>query len=141
MSIAGLNFYQNSTDKPQSWNDEPWHLDMHRSCDGKGRMIITETRIGVAGGAVMWDPAPSREQFRMWDLQLAAFGASGMMYWSGNRWRGGHWPHWGGLLDWSGRPEPDVDWAMELGAFFERWGGELLAHPVASHARSVDRLR
>ena len=134
MSIAGLNIYQDSTDKPQSWNDQPWQLDMHRSCYGKGRMIVTETRIGVAGGAVMWDPAPSREQFRMWDLQLAAFGASGMMYWSGNRWRGGHWPHWGGLLDWSGRPEPDVNWAMELGAFFERWGGELLAHPVASHA-------
>lgn len=134
MSIAGLNFYQDTTDKPQSWNDVLWHLDMHRSCYGKGRMIVTETRIGVAGGTQMWDPAPSREQFRMWDLQLAAFGAGGLMYWSGNRWRGGHWPHWGGLLDWSGRPEPDVDWAIELGGFFERWGAELLAHPVASRA-------
>jgi beta-galactosidase len=134
MSIAGLNYYQESTDKAESWDDGPWHLDMHRSCYGKGRFIVTETRIGVAGGAGMWDPAPSREQFRMWDLQLAAFGADGLLYWSGNRWRGGHWPHWGGLMDWSGHPEPDAEWARELGTFFEKWGPTLLAHPVESRA-------
>ena len=38
MSIAGLNYYQASSDKPPSWNDAPWHLDMHRSCYGKGRI-------------------------------------------------------------------------------------------------------
>jgi len=134
MSIAGLNYYQSTTDKPESWRDTPWQFDMHRSCYGKDRFIVTETRIGVAGGTAMWDPAPSREQFRMWDLQLAAFGACGMMYWSGNRWRGGHWPHWGGLLDWSGHFEPDVEWAVELGLFFEKWGPTLLAHPVDSRA-------
>ncbi len=134
MSIAGLNYYQDSTDKPESWNNSPWHFDMHRSCYGKNQFIVTETRIGVAGATVMWDPAPNREQFRMWDLQLAAFGASGIMYWSGNRWRGGHWPNWGGLLDWSGHFEPDVEWATELGAFFARWGTTLLAHPVESRA-------
>jgi beta-galactosidase len=134
LSIAGLNYYQESTDKPENWNDAPWHLDMHRSCYGEQRFIVTETRIGIAGGTGMWDPAPSREQFRMWDLQLAAFGACGMMYWSGNRWRGGHWPHWGGLMDWSGRAEPDAEWAAELGAFFEKWGPTLLAHPVESRA-------
>lgn len=134
MSIAGLNYYQDTVDKPESWNDAPWHLDMHRSCYGKGRFIATETRIGVAGGTAMWDPAPSQEQFRMWDLQLAAFGASGMMYWSGNRWRGGHWPNWGGMMDWTGHPEADVEWAAELGAFFEKWGNTLLTHPVASRA-------
>ena len=134
MSIAGLNYYQESTDKPQNWDDGPWHFDMHRSCYGKGRFIVTETRMGVAGGSGMWDPAPSREQFRMWDLQLAAFGACGLLYWSGNRWRGGHWPHWGGLMDWSGKAEPDAEWAGELGAFFEKWGPTLLAHPVESRA-------
>ena len=134
MSIAGLNYYQETTDKPESWNDAPWHFDMHRSCYGKGRFIITETRIGVAGGTSMWDPAPSREQFRMWDLQLAAFGACGMMYWSGNRWRGGHWPHWGGMMDWSWHPEPDVEWSAELGVFFEKWGATLLANAVESRA-------
>jgi beta-galactosidase len=134
MSIAGLNYYQETTDKAQSWNDAPWQLDMHRSCYGKDRFLVTETLFGVVGGTTMWDAAPSRGQLRMWDLQLAAFGACGMMYWSGNRWRGGHWPMWGGLLDWSGHPEPDVGWAAELGAFFEKWGTTLLNHPVASRA-------
>jgi beta-galactosidase len=134
MSIAGLNYYQSSADKPESWNDSPWHLDMHRSCYQKGRFIVTETRFGVTGSTEMWDPAPTKEQFQMWDLQLVAFGAAGLLYWSGNRWRGGHWPHWGGLLDWSGRPEPDIAWAIELGRLFETWGQILLAHPVDSRA-------
>ena len=134
MSIAGLNYYHDSRDKPESWNDSPWHLDMHRSCYQKGSFVVTETRFGVMGGASIYDPAPSREQFRMWDLQLAAFGASGMLYWTGNRWRGGHWPHWGGLMDWSGHPEPDFDWAVELGRFFNTWGSALLANPVKSSA-------
>ncbi len=135
MSIAGLNYYQGSTDKPvASWNDAPWQLDMHRSCYGKGRMIVTEALFGAFGDIRIWAVAPSREQLRMWDLLLAAFGACGIMYWSGNRWRGGHFPICGGLLDWSGHPEPDVQWAVELGAFFERWGKSLLDHPVASRA-------
>ncbi len=135
MSIAGLNYYQGSTDKPvASWNDAPWQLDMHRSCYGKGRMIVTEALFGAFGDIRIWAVAPSREQLRMWDLLLAAFGACGIMYWSGNRWRGGHFPICGGLLDWSGHPEPDVEWVVELGAFFERWGKSLLDHPVASRA-------
>ena len=134
MSVAGLNYYQDGSDKPESWNDAPWHLDMHRSCYQKGSFIVTETRFGVTGGSVIEDPAPTREQFQMWDLQLAAFGASGMLYWTGNRWRGGHWPHWGGLMDWTGHPEPDFEWAVELGQFFRTWGPTLLANPVESSA-------
>lgn len=134
MTIAGLNYYQPSNDDAETWNDSPWHLDMHRSCYHKRRFIVTETRIGVTGGTTMWDPAPSKAQFRMWDLQLAAFGAAGMLYWSGNRWRGGHWPQWGGLLDWSGHPEPDAEWAVELGAFFDKWGRTLLTNPVNARA-------
>ncbi|MGB8029910.1 MAG: alpha-amylase family protein [Terracidiphilus sp.] len=134
MSISGLNYYQDSSDTPESWNDTPWHLDMHRCCYSKASFIVTETRFGVTGGSEIVDPAPSREQFRMWDLQLAAFGASGMLYWTGNRWRGGHWPHWGGLLDWTGHPEPDFEWASELGQFFNTWGPTLLANPVKCSA-------
>lgn len=134
MSIAGLNYYQPTADDPGSWNDVPWQFDMHRSCYQKRGFIVTETRIGVAGGATMWDPAPSKAQFHMWDLLLAGFGASGLMYWSGNRWRGGHWPQWGGLLDWSGHPEPDAEWAVELGAFFDKWGHTLLGNPVNARA-------
>ncbi len=134
MSIAGLNYYQPSADTPETWNDSPWQLDMHRSCYQRRRFIVTETRFGVMGGVTMWDTAPTKAQFHMWDLQLAAFGAAGMLYWSGNRWRGGHWPQWGGLLDWSGRPEPDTEWAVELGAFFSKWGSTLLSNPVNARA-------
>jgi len=134
MSIAGLNYYQPSGDIAETWDDSPWQFDMHRSCYRKGRFIVTETRFGVMGGATMWDPAPSKAQFHMWDLQLAAFGAAGMLYWTGNRWRGGHWPQWGGLLDWSGHPEPDTEWAVELGAFFNKWGRTLLENPVNARA-------
>ena len=134
MSIAGLNYYQSSTDQRSFWNGDPWQFDMHRSCYGVNRFIVTETRFGVTGDTAMWDPAPTREQFRMWNLELVAFGASGLLYWTGNRWRGGHWPHWGGLLDWMGHTEPDFAWAVEIGQFFRKWGSVLLAHSVKSSA-------
>lgn len=134
MSVAGLNYYQPSADDPAYWADLAWHQDMHRSAYGVGRFVTTETRFGVAGETQMWDPAPSREQFRMWGLQAAAFGSSALLYWSGNRWRGGHWPHWGGLLDWSGEPEKDFGWAAELGEIYQKWGSNLLSNPVKASA-------
>jgi beta-galactosidase len=134
LDIAGLNYYQPWADSPEYWADLAWHQDMHRSAHGLRHFITTENRFGVAGGASMWDPAPGREQFRMWGLEAAAFGSSGLFYWSGNRWRGGHWPHWGGLLDWSGHPEPDFDWAVELGAILKKWGPSLIASPVKATA-------
>ena len=82
----------------------------------------------------MFDPFPKHDQFMMWMLQPAAYGAFGSMFWSGNRWQGGHWPHWGGILDWTGRPEPDFEWLIEVGAFFEKWTDRLLRHPVKATA-------
>jgi beta-galactosidase len=70
----------------------------------------------------------------MYGLEAAAFGTCGLFYWSGNRWRGGHWPHWGGLLDWSGHPEPDFDWAVESGEVFQKWGKHLIDNPVKATA-------
>jgi len=134
MSVAGLNYYQPSADNLPYWADLAWHQDMHRSAYGVGHFITTETRFGVAGQTQMWDPAPSQEQFLMWGLEAAAFGSSALLYWSGNRWRGGHWPHWGGLLDWSGQPEKDFGWAVELGGLYEKWGPTLLANPVKASA-------
>jgi beta-galactosidase len=134
LSLAGFNFYPFADDPAWLWKDSPWHLDMHRSAYGVGRFLVTETRFGVMGLTTMWDPAPTREQFLMWNLQAIAFGAAGVMYWTGNRWRGGHWPHWGGLLDWSGQPEADFEWAVELGEIFRQWGPALLAHPVKASA-------
>jgi beta-galactosidase len=134
MDIAGLNYYQPSADAPEYWSDLSWHQDMHRSAYGQRHFITTETRFGVTGQTYMWDPVPTREQYHMWGLEAAAFGSSGLLYWTGNRWRGGHWPQWGGLLDWSGHPEPDFDWAAELGEFYQKWGTQLLKNPVLATA-------
>jgi beta-galactosidase len=134
MDIAGLNYYQPWADNQEYWVDLAWHQDMHRSAYGRKHFITTENRFGVTGGTYIDDPFPSREQFHMWGLQAAAFGSSGLFYWTGNRWRGGHWPHWGGLLDWSGHPEPDFDWAVELGEIFQKWGHHLIDHPVKATA-------
>ena len=137
LDVAGLNFYQPSSDEPDFWTTLGWHLDMHRSAHGLGAFLVTETRVGVAGDTVMWDPFPTKEQFRMWMLQPAAYGAFGLMYWTGNRWHGGHWPHWGGVLDWTGAPEPDFHWLVELGEFFDKWSGPLLRHPVKTAAAVI----
>jgi len=134
MDIAGLNYYQPWADDPQYWADLAWHQDMHRSAYGRRHFITTENRFGVMGSTSIWDPFPSHEQFRMYGLEAAAFGTCGLFYWSGNRWRGGHWPHWGGLLDWSGQPEPDFEWAVELGQFFQKWGTHLIDNPVQAKA-------
>ena len=134
MDIAGLNDYQPRGDDPTFWTDLTWHQDMHRTAYGRAHFITTENRFGVTGDTHISDPSPTREQFLMWGLEAAAFGTCGLFYWTGNRWRGGHWPHWGGLLDWSGHPEPDFDWAAELGSVFARWGKHLIDNPVKATA-------
>jgi beta-galactosidase len=134
MDIAGLNYYQPKDDNLEYWQTLTWHQDMHRAACGRKHFLTTETRFGVTGGTFMADPFPTREQFHMWGLEAAAFGSSGLLYWTGNRWRGGHWPQWGGLFDWSGHPEPDFHWAAELGEFFQKWGKHLLEYPVKAKA-------
>jgi beta-galactosidase len=134
LDIASLNFYQTTRENPEFWTELAWHQDMHRSAHGRGHYLVTETRFGVTGQTFMDEPFPNHDQFRMWGVQAAAFGASSLIYWSGNRWRGGHWPHWGGLLDWSGRPEPDFGWAVDMGEFFQKWGSRLLENPVNASA-------
>jgi beta-galactosidase len=134
MDIAGLNEYQPRNDKPKFWTNFAWHQDMHRSAYGRTHFITTENRFGVTGDTQISDPSPTREQFLMWGLEAAAFGTCGLIYWSGNRWRGGHWPQWGGLLDWSGHPEPDFEWAVELGKVYEQWGKHLIDNPVKATA-------
>jgi beta-galactosidase len=137
VGLAGLNFYQPSAEDPEYWRNLAWHLDMHRSALASGRFLVTETRAGVAGSTVMWDAFPTTEQFRMWMLHPLAYGASGLLYWSGNRWRGGHWPHWGGLLDWIGNPEVDFDSYIETGEVYQRLARRLLANPVKASAAIV----
>jgi len=134
MDIAGLNDYQPKDDNQEFWTNLTWHQDMHRSAYGRTHFITTENRFGVTGDTHISDPSPTREQFLMWGLEAAAFGTCGLLYWTGNRWRGGHWPHWGGLLDWSGHPEPDFDWAVELGKIYAQWGKHLIDNPVKATA-------
>ena len=134
MDIAGLNYYQPWADDLQYWAELAWHQDMHRSAYGRRHFITTENRFGVMGSTSIWDPFPSHEQFRMYGLEAAAFGTCGLFYWTGNRWRGGHWPQWGGLLDWSGQPEPDFEWAVELGEILQQWGKHLIDNPVQAKA-------
>jgi beta-galactosidase GanA len=134
MDIAGLNEYQHPADNARFWMNFTWQQDMHRSCYGRTHFITTENRFGVIGDTSIEDPAPTREQYLMWGLETAAIGTCGIFYWTGNRWRGGHWPHWGGLLDWSGHPEPDFDWAVDLGNVLAKWGKHLIENPVKATA-------
>lgn len=137
LDISGCNSYPPSAPDPEFYRNAAWHYDLHRSVYGAGRFILTETRIGVAGDVKMFDAFPSQRQFNMWMLHPVAFGASGLWYWSGNRWVNGHWPHWGGLLDWTGQPEPDFKWVAELGRFFSKWGKTLIEQPVKAEAAII----
>ena len=151
MDIGGVNYYQPSVDDAEFWRNLAWHQDMRRTAYGKQCFITTENHYGAVGAAYMWGHSqnatwgytgpdelhPVQDQFRMWGLESAAMGAVGMMYWTGNRWRGGHWPQCGGMLDWTGHPEPDFDWAVELGAIFEKWGKVLLENPVKATAAAL----
>ena len=148
MDIAGMNYYQPSSDDAEYWRNLTWQQDMHRSAYGKKHFITTENHYGAVGQTYLWGESrdgkssyagpnvlhPVHDQFQMWGLEAAAFGSLGVLYWTGNRWRGGHWPQCGGLLDWSGHPEPDFDWAVELGETFEKWGKVLLENPVKATA-------
>jgi beta-galactosidase GanA len=53
------------------------------------------------------------------------------MHWSGNHFTGGHW---GGMLDWSGNPEPDFQWTVELASFFKKWDNNLITTTVDAKA-------
>ncbi len=80
---------------------------MHRSAYGQEYFLTTETITlhlqwwAARGESAYVGPSllfPVHEQFRM-GVGGAAFGTRGVLYWTGNRWRGGHWPQCGGLLE------------------------------------------
>ena len=133
LDISGINLYQPTQDDTQYWANQAMYNNIHRSANN-GKFLVTETRIGPTGDIRINDESPSRNQFFMWMLEPAAFGANCVMHWTGNRYVGGHWPHWGGMLDWSGNPETDFQWAKEIAAFYKRWGNKLLETSVESKA-------
>lgn len=134
MDVAGINIYQPTRDAPQYWRKEAWHLDKSRSTYGKNAFIVAETTAGATGDTIVNGPLPSHERYMMWMLQPAAFGAVGLWYWSGNKWTGGHWPHWGAVIDWRGEPEVEFPWYEEAGAFYKKWGKRLIENPVIAKA-------
>jgi beta-galactosidase GanA len=134
MDISGFNVYQPNPEPARYFMDIAWQFDKERSSHGLNRFLTTETRIGVIGDTISWDPVPSREQFRLWTFQPVAFGSVSVMFWSGNRWRGGPWPQFGGVLDWTGKPEPEVEWLKEIGAFLGKWGRHLVDNGVKATA-------
>lgn len=133
IDISGINLYQPTQDHPSYWASQAMFNDIHRSVN-RGKFLVTETRVGPTGDVKIANEAPSRNQFFMWMLEPAAFGANCIMHWTGNRYIGGHWPHWGGLLDWSGEPEPDFFWAKEIAAFYKSWGKKLIETTVDAKA-------
>jgi beta-galactosidase len=133
-AVNGLNVYAASNTEAGGWSSLAQHFDLSRSARNVRQFLITECRFGVMGDAKIWDPVASPEQFKMMNLLPAAYGAVGSIYWTGNRYASGHWPHWGGLLDWSGRPEADFSLAVEIGDFYRKWGGKLLRNGVSAKA-------
>ena len=136
LDITSFNFYPPAENPADAWLQFPWYEDVSRSALGLNHFWVTETRFGNAAveGTAITEPGPTRDQLRMWCLQSTALGGTMLMFWSGNRWRGGPWPHWGGLFDWTGQPEPDFDWAVELGEFYAKWGKRLIESPVTARA-------
>ncbi len=136
LDITSYNFYPPVENAADAWLQFPWFEDVSRSALGLKHFWVTETRFGSDSieGTSINEPGPSRGQLRVWCLQSTALGGTMLMYWSGNRWRGGPWPHFGGLFDWSGQPEPDFDWAVEMGEFYAKWGKRLIDSPVVARA-------
>ncbi len=134
LDIFGVNEYQPTEDAPNEWAYQAMFNDIHRSTNKDGHFLVTETRIGPTASEKIWTASASHQQFITWIIQPAAFGASCVMHWSGNRFNGGHWPHWGGMLDWSGNPEPDFEWTVELAAFFKKWANNLITTTVDAKA-------
>lgn len=134
LDISGLNFYQPTNDNVDWWNNLAFQFDLHRSANGTNRFLSLETRMGVAGGVTAFDNVGTREQFKMWMLQPAAFGSSMLLHWTSNRYLSGHWPQWGGVMDWSGHFEPDFEWVKEIASIYKKWGKKMLDNPVFSQA-------
>ena len=134
LSVNSLNVYAASNTEAGGWSSLAQHFDLSRSARASNSFIVAESRFGVMGDARIWDPVASPAQFKMMNLLPTTYGAVGAIYWTGNRYVSGHWPHWGGLLDWSGHPEADFDLAVEIGDFYQKWRKELLESSVSTTA-------
>lgn len=134
LNVSGVNYYQPVNDAPSTWAYIAWQFDLHRSVFDLNQFLLTETRIGSAADVRVFDNCGTEQQFRMWMIHPAAFGAAMILHWTANRFASGRWPQWGGLLDWSENLEPDYAWVKETGAFYKKWGDTFLQNPVKADA-------
>jgi beta-galactosidase len=125
----GLNFYPASKNGKLSHTGYAKQFAYSRNIRSN-YFMISETRIGVMGSVIIGDPVMSEQQFITNMLLPVAYGANGILYWTGTRNASGHWPMWGGLFDWTGEPEPDYAYAVKLGAIFNKYGDQLVKSPV-----------
>jgi beta-galactosidase len=131
--VAGLNVYPRPRHPALVW-ERFWFLEDMARTHGGGSWLATETTTTACGSNVL-DESPTPDQFLSWQLQTLAFGCTGILYWSGNRLRGGHWPYWGGLFDVTEAPEPELEGQVtELGRLLTGPLAECAAVPVDSRA-------
>ncbi len=137
LDVSGIDFYHPSDSKPGHWKHLGYQLDLNRSIQEKKGFLVMETGLGVTGNNSMnqfidWAGGAmiQKDRFFMQNIFPAAFGATGLLYWTGNRIHGSHAPYYGGVVGWNGEPELEYPWVQEVGRFYKKWGEKLIAEPV-----------
>ena len=139
LDISGIDFYHPSDTKPGHWKHLGYQLDLNRLIHPDNGFLVMEVGLGVTGNTSMnqfidWAGGAMIQQnrFFMQNIFPAAFGASGLLYWTGNRIHGSHAPYYGGVVGWDSEPTLEYPWVQEIGQFYKRWGAKLIAEPVQS---------
>ena len=137
LDVSSMDVYHPSDIKPNHWKNVSFHFDLNRSVQNHQQFIVMETAIGISGNTAMdqftdWAGGAmiQRDRFMMQNIFPAAFGAAGLLYWTGNRIRGSHAPYYGAVVGWDGEPALEYPWVKALGAFYKKWGKVLLQAPV-----------
>ena len=137
LDVSSMDVYHPSDVKPNHWKNVSFHFDLNRSVQDHQQFIVMETAIGISGNTAMdqftdWAGGAmiQRDRFMMQNIFPAAFGASGLLYWTGNRIHGSHAPYYGAVVGWNGQPTLEYPWVKELGSFYKKWGKVLLQAPV-----------
>ena len=139
LDLSGIDFYHPSDVKPGHWKHLSYQLDLNRSIHPNNGFLVMEVGIGVTGNTSMdqftdWAGGAmiQHDRFFMQHIFPAAFGATGLLYWTGNRIHGSHAPYYGGVVGWDSEPTLEYPWVQEVGRFYKKWGATLLAEPVKS---------
>ena len=139
LDLRGTNYYFDltNTESPAQWSARAIACEHARNVHGQSAVLITETSSGATGGATLFGDYATPSQYRFRILYSVAQGGNGVSLWSANSWHGGPWPLWRSMFDYENEPEIDFRRYGEMGAFFKRWGDQLLAHPPAAEVAFV----